>query len=75
MLVLKDKVTLQDVLSKLLFSWSHHGMLAGNGFVGEPLFLARLEDLVIVDVQMPWMNAWELSRIFNERSQGPPRTQ
>jgi len=75
MLVLKDKVTLQDVLSKLLLSWGHHGTLVGSGFVGEPLFLARLEDLAIVDVQMPWMNVWEVSRVFNERSQGSPLPQ
>ena len=75
MLVLDDNVTLQDVLSKLLFSWGRSAALAGNGSVGEPLFLAGPEDLLIVDVQVPWMNVWELSRVFNERSQGPVRTQ
>jgi len=75
MLVLDDKVTVQDVLSKLLLSWGHHATLAGNGSVGEPLFLAGPEDLVIVDVQVPLMNVWELSRVFNERPQGPMETQ
>lgn len=75
MLVLDDHVTLQDVLSKLVLSLGHHAALAGSGSVGEPLFLARPEDLVIVDVQVPLMNVWELSRVFNERSQGPGRTQ
>jgi len=75
MLIVDHNVTVQDVLSRLLFSLGHHAALGGNGFVGEPVFVAGAEDLVIVDVQMPLMNVWELSRIFNERSQGPAPTQ
>jgi len=75
MLVLGDKVALQDVVSKLLCSWGHSAALAGNGFVGEPLFLAEPEDLAIVDAQVPLMNVWELSRIFSERSKGHVRIQ
>lgn len=69
MLVIDDNMTVQDALSRSLSSLGHNVALAGNGLVGETLFLISPHDLVIVDLQMPLMNVWELSRIFKERSQ------
>ena len=69
MLVIDDNMTVQDVLSRSLSSLGHNVALGGNGLVGETLFLISPHDLVIVDLQMPLMNVWELSRIFKERSQ------
>lgn len=70
MLVIDDNMTVQDVLSRSLSSLGHNVTLAGNGLIGETLFLISPHDLVIVNVQMPLMNIWELSRVLKERSQG-----
>ena len=70
MLVIDDNMTVQDVLSKSLSALGHNVALAGNGLVGETLFLISPHDLVVVDLQMPLMNIWELSRVLKERSQG-----
>jgi len=67
-LVVESDATIQTVLSQLLLSLGHNVMLAGNGFGGGVLFLISRHDLVIVDLQMPLLNIWELSRIFKERS-------
>lgn len=68
MLVIDDNTTEQEVLSRSLSSLSHNITFAGNGLVGETLFLISPHDLVIINLQMPLMNVWELSRVFKERS-------
>jgi len=67
-LVIDDNKIVRDVLSKMLSSLGYDVVLAGNGFDGGTLFLTSPYDLVIIDLQMPQMNVWELSRIFKERS-------
>lgn len=68
MLVIDNNMTVQDVLSRSLSSLGHNLSPAGNGLVGETLFLISPHDLVIIDLQMPLMNIWELSRILKDRS-------
>lgn len=68
MLLIGDNITMQEVLSRAFTSLAHSAPLAGNGLVGETLFLISPHDLMIVDLQMPLMNIRELSRIFTERS-------
>ena len=68
-MLIDDNITVQDVLSRSFSSLGYHVPLAGNGLVGETLFLISPEDLVIIDLQGPLMNVWEFSRISEERSQ------
>jgi CheY-like chemotaxis protein len=70
MLLLDDNLTVQEVLSRSLASLGHKAAIAGNGLIGEPLFLISPHDLVVVYLQMPLMNVWELSRVLKERSRG-----
>ena len=42
--------------------------LAGNGIDAATLFYTSSYDLAIIDLEMPEMSIWELSRIFKERS-------
>lgn len=67
MLVIDDNTTEQEILSRSLSSLGHNLPLAGNGLAGETLFLISPHDLVVVELQMPLMNVWELSRILKER--------
>jgi CheY-like chemotaxis protein len=68
MLIVDDNLTVQEVLSRSLVSLGHKATIAGNGLIGETLFLISRHDLVVVDLQMPLMNVWEWSPIFKERS-------
>lgn len=68
MLVIDDNITEQEVLSRSLSSLSRSVAFASIGLVGETLFLISPHDLVIIHLQMPLMNVWELSRVFKERS-------
>jgi CheY-like chemotaxis protein len=70
MLLLDDNLTVQEVLSRSLASLGHKAAIAGNGLIGEQLFLISPHDLVVVYLQMPLMNVWELSRVLKERSRG-----
>jgi CheY-like chemotaxis protein len=68
MLIVGDNLTVQEVLSRSLASLGHKAASAGNGLIGETLFLICPHDLVVVYLQMPLMNVWEWSPIFKERS-------
>lgn len=69
MLIIGDNITVQDVLPRSLSSLGHNVPLAGNGLVGETLFLISSEAMVIIDLQMPVISFWELLRISEEQSQ------
>lgn len=67
MLVVDNNTAIQTVLSQLLLSLGHNATLAGNGFGGGVLFLISRHELVIVALQTPLLNIWELSRLCEER--------
>ena len=67
MLVVDDNITVQEVLSRSLSSLGHKAALAGNGIMGETLFLISPHDLAIIDLQMPLMNVWQWSPLLRER--------
>lgn len=45
---------------------------AGNGIEAGRLFFTGSYDLVITDLEMPFLNGWELSRLIKERSPDTP---
>lgn len=67
-LILSDNKTAQETLSKMLVSLGHKITRACNGFDGGILFCTRSYELAIIDLEVPQINVWELSRIFKERS-------
>jgi len=72
LLVIEDNKTARDALPRMLVSLGHKVTLAGNGFDGGLLFCTREYDLVMIDLQVPQLNVWELSRIFKQRSPNTP---
>jgi len=66
-LVINDNKAVREALSRKLRFSGLNVTIAGNGFEGGILFCNRSYDLVIIDLQIPQMNVWELSRIFKER--------
>jgi CheY-like chemotaxis protein len=72
LLVIEDNKTVREALSRMFVSLGYNVTLAGNGFNGGLLFCTRDYDLVIIDLQVPQLNVWELSRIFKQRSPSTP---
>jgi CheY-like chemotaxis protein len=70
-LVVDDNKAVREALSRMLVSLGHNVTLSSNGFDGGLLFCTRSYDLAIIDLEVPQMNVWELSRIFKDHS---PRT-
>lgn len=71
-LVVDDNKTVRDALSRMLVSLGCQVTVAGNGFQGGSLFLTGSYDLTIIDLQVPQMNVWELSRILKDHSPKTP---
>ena len=71
-LVIDDDKAVREALSRRLVSLGHNTTLVSNGFDGGVLFCTRDYDLVIIDLQVPQMNVWELSRIFKEHAPKTP---
>jgi CheY-like chemotaxis protein len=72
LLVVDDSKAVREALSKMLASLGHGVTSARNGSDGGSLFCTRDYDLVIIDLQAPQMNVWELARIFKEHSPNIP---
>jgi CheY-like chemotaxis protein len=71
-LVVDDNKTIREALSGMLVSLGYKVTLASNGFEGGILFLTRPYDLAIINLDVPEMNVWELSRIFKDHSPKTP---
>jgi len=71
-LVVDDNKTVRETVSGMLVSSGYNVTLASNGFEGGILFLTRSYDLAIIDLDVPQMNIWELSRIFKDHSPKTP---
>jgi CheY-like chemotaxis protein len=67
LLVVDDNRNVREDLSKILSFMGHDVTVADNGLQGMALFFAQPYDLVVIDIQMPFMDGWELSRIIKKR--------
>jgi CheY-like chemotaxis protein len=70
--VVHDNEAVRDVLSRALSAWGCDVTLAGNGIEAGKLFFTGSYDLVITDLEMPFLNGWELARLIKERSPSTP---
>lgn len=71
-LVIDDNKSVREALSRSLVARGYNVTLACNGFHGGLLFCTTEYDLVIIDLQVPQMNVWELSLIFKHHSPKTP---
>jgi CheY-like chemotaxis protein len=71
-LVVDDNKTVRKAVTRILISSGYKVTPAGNGYAGGILFLTRSFDLAIIDLNMPQMKVWQLSRIFKTHSPNTP---
>ncbi len=72
LLVVDDNEAFRTFLSKTLSSMGYDVTPAGNGLEASTLFLSGSYDLVVTDLQMPFMNGSELCRLVKEKSPDTP---
>ncbi|MCP5094388.1 MAG: response regulator transcription factor [Chloroflexi bacterium] len=70
-LIIEDSRQTLQILGRVLHKASYHPLLASNGSDGIALFLEEQPDLVLLDINMPGMNGWEVCRHIRQTSDVP----
>jgi two-component system copper resistance phosphate regulon response regulator CusR len=71
-LLVEDEKKIASALKKGLEEQGFYVMEAFDGAIGEKLFLNNQFDLVILDINLPEINGYTLSRIIRQRNQSIP---
>jgi two-component system, OmpR family, copper resistance phosphate regulon response regulator CusR len=71
-LLVEDEKKIAFALKKGLEEQGYYVQEAYDGAIGEKLFLNNLFDLVILDINLPELNGFTLSRIIRQRNQSIP---
>jgi two-component system copper resistance phosphate regulon response regulator CusR len=71
-LIVEDEQKIANTLKKGLTEYGYHVDVAFDGKIGERLFYSNHYDLVILDINLPGINGYELCRIIRNRSQQVP---
>lgn len=71
-LLVEDEKKIASALKKGLEEQGYYVQEAFDGAIGEKLFLNNQFDLVILDINLPGINGYTLSRIIRQRNQSIP---
>ncbi len=71
-LLVEDERKLADTLKAGLQEHDFEVMLAYNGEEGKALFFSKPFDLIILDINLPFINGYELCKIIREKDQMVP---
>ena len=71
-LLVEDEKKIADILRKGLGEHQYHVDVAYDGLVGQKVFDAHNFDLVILDLNLPGMNGYELCRYIRSRNEKVP---
>jgi two-component system, cell cycle response regulator DivK len=73
-LIVEDNEMNRDMLSKRLQRKGHSVVSAHDGEQGHFLACSETPDLILMDISLPLMNGWELTRLLksNERTRHIP---
>ena len=71
-LLVEDEKKIASALKKGLEEQGYYVMTAYDGSVGERFFSNYTFDLVILDINLPGMNGYELAKIIRNKNQGIP---
>lgn len=71
-LLVEDEQKIANTLKKGLTENGYQVDVAFDGLIGERLFLANKYDLIILDINLPGMNGYELCRIIRNKNQQVP---
>ena len=61
-LLVEDNEMNRDMLSRRLFRKGHEVLVAGDGEQGITLARAQSPDLILMDVGLPGMNGWDVTK-------------
>lgn len=71
-LIVEDEKKIATTLKKGLTEYGYYVDLAFDGLIGKRLFLANAYDLIILDVNLPGLNGYELCKIIRNHNQLVP---
>lgn len=71
-LIVEDEKKIATTLKKGLTEYGYYVDLAFDGLIGKRLFLANTYDLIILDVNLPGLNGYELCKIIRNHNQLVP---
>lgn len=71
-LLVEDEKKIASALKKGLEEQNYYVQLAFDGLIGEKLFSAYQFDIIILDINLPGMNGYELARIIRSANQNIP---
>jgi two-component system, OmpR family, copper resistance phosphate regulon response regulator CusR len=71
-LLVEDEKKIADILKKGLTEQQFHVTLAYDGLIGQKMFESGQYDLVILDINLPGVNGYELCRIIRNRNEKIP---
>ncbi|HSU27582.1 MAG TPA: response regulator transcription factor [Chitinophagaceae bacterium] len=72
LLLVEDEKKIADILRKGLTEQGFHVDLAFDGLIGQKVFDAHDFDLIILDINLPGMNGYELCRYIRSRNEKIP---
>ena len=71
-LLVEDERKIADTLKKGLTEQQYHVELCYDGLIAEKLFETYAFDLVILDINIPGINGYELCKIIRSRNERIP---
>lgn len=71
-LIVEDEHKIADTLKTGLEEQGYHAEVAYDGKIGERLFMAHTFNLVILDINLPGINGYELCKIIRARNANIP---
>jgi DNA-binding response OmpR family regulator len=71
-LIVEDEKKIATILKKGLTENGYHTDIAFDGLIGKRLFHANTYDLIILDINLPGLNGYELCKIIRNHNQQVP---
>ena len=72
LLIVEDEKKIANALKKGLSENGYHVEMAFDGLIGRKLFLSHSYDLVILDINLPGLNGYELCKTIRNHNQQVP---
>ena len=71
-LIVEDERKIADTLKQGLTEYGYYTEAAYDGIIGKRFLMSRTFDLVILDINLPGINGYELCKLIRSRDSGMP---